>query len=76
MIVPMTMMCTHRPRVYPVQLKNAINHAKLLCLGYEDTEECKNALKRVEYLEKLYVDQEKVDAIIREEMLSKREYDI
>ena len=63
-------MC-HTPRVYPAQVKAAVRQAKLLCEGYEDTLECQNAWKRVEYIEKMYKDQQKVD-----EMLSKREYDI
>ena len=74
--MPLNMMCNHRPRVTPTQLKTAKRNAKLLCLGYEDTEECRNAWMRVEYIEKLYLDQKRIDEIIRDEMLSKREYDV
>jgi hypothetical protein len=60
-------MC-HAPRIYPAQVKAAARHAKLLCEGYEDTLECKNAWKRVEYIEKAYKDQQKADEMIRKEM--------
>jgi hypothetical protein len=53
-------MC-HAPRIYPAQVKAAVRHAKLLCEGYEDTLECQNAWKRVEYIEKAYKDQQKAD---------------
>jgi len=72
----MTMMCNHRPRIYPKHIKAAKHNAKLLCQGYEDTEECQNAWLRVKYMEKQYEDQKRIDQIIREEMLSKREYDV
>jgi hypothetical protein len=75
-VMPVKMMCNHRPRVFPSHVKSAIKQAKLLCLGYEDTVECRNAWLRVEYMEKQLVEQDKVDEIIRKEMLSKREYDV
>jgi len=60
-------MC-HAPRIYPAQVKAAVRHAKLLCEGYEDTLECQNAWKRVEYIEKAYKDQQNADEMIRKEI--------
>jgi hypothetical protein len=76
LVIPMKMMTNHKPRVTSSHLKAAKRNAKLLCLGYEDTAECRNAWLRVEALEKMYVEQQVVDEIIRNEMLSKREYDV
>lgn len=37
-----------RARIKPVDVKQAINHAQLVCHGYEDTPECRVAWDRVE----------------------------
>lgn len=65
------MMSMHQPRVSPAHLKAARRQAHLLCIGYEDTQECHNAWLRVEYLEKMYEEQQKVDEIIKDEMKKK-----
>jgi hypothetical protein len=64
-------MCMHKPRVSPAHLKVARRQAELLCLGYEDTQECHNAWLRVEHLEKMYNEQQKIDELIRDEMKRK-----
>ena len=65
----------HRPRIYPRQLRDSIRQAKLLCIGFEDTLECKNAWKRVEALDSMYQDQCRIDDMIREAQLEVRHYD-
>jgi len=66
----------HRPRIYPRQVKEAKRHAKLVCLDYEHTKECKDAWTRAEFIESEYEDQCRIDDMIREAMLEKRQYDI
>jgi len=63
----------HRPRIYPRQLRDSLRQAKLLCIGFEDTLECKNAWKRVELLEEMYNTQCQVDMMIREAQLEVRD---
>jgi hypothetical protein len=62
-------MC-HRPRIYHKNVKESVRQAKLLCAGYEDTLECKNAWQRVRVLEEMYENQCRVDEMIRQEMLN------
>lgn len=76
--------CTARPQKYTVpkvvfrkRLAEAINHAQLLCHGYEDTFECKNAWDHVRDLEFVLNRQEekKKDMYNAFSELETREYD-
>lgn len=58
MIVTMCMKpMNHRPRIIPRQVREAVRQAKLLCIGFEDTLECKNAWLRVKAIEDMYIEQ-------------------
>jgi hypothetical protein len=74
--------CTARPHQYKVpkvvfrkKLADAIKHAELLCHGYEDTFECKNAWGHVRDLEFVLnrQEEEKKEAFSELEI---REYDV
>ena len=62
---------THRPRVNLNMLKTARRQNRLLCLGYEDTQECKNSKTRLKELEERYDEQCRID----ESSIEFREYD-
>jgi hypothetical protein len=55
------------------KLKHAIEHAKLICVNYEDTKECGVAWDQVEELSAALNDQFMIE---KNEELSKREYDV
>ena len=55
------------------KLKQAIEHAKLICVNYEDTKECGVAWDQVEELSAALNDQFIIE---KNEELSKREYDV
>jgi len=58
-----TMCMNHRPRIIPRQVREAVRQAKLLCVGFEDTLECKNAWLRVKAIEDMYIEQCKLDEL-------------
>jgi hypothetical protein len=73
-----------KSRVKPKDIKRAIDHAKLLCLNFEDTVECRLAWEKVEELSSAHHDQkynEKKDGENklneeRRQEAAKREYDV
>jgi len=62
-----TMCIPHRPRIIPRHLKEAKRQAKLLCIGFEDTLECKNAWLRAKEMEDMYIEQCKLDELRKNE---------
>ena len=75
-------MCAMPPRkrtqVKKTELKQAITQAKNLCIGYEDTVECRLAWEKVEELSAAMADQEKdrqPPPTVRTERAN-REYDL
>lgn len=77
-------MCVAKPNkqvVKPRHIKSAVNHAKLLCLNYEDTVECKMAWEDVHQLEKAYDKQQERERQLAAELIwfsdrETREYDV
>ena len=73
-----------KTRVKPKEIKRAIDHAKLLCLNFEDTVECRLAWEKVEELSSAHHDQKYYEKKDSENNLnedrrlsaSKREYDV
>lgn len=57
-------LCLAKPKpktvVRPRQIKEAVQHARLLCHNYEDTIECKLAWEKVEELSAALNDQKKL----------------
>jgi hypothetical protein len=73
-----------KTRVKPKDIKRAIEQAKLLCVNFEDTVECRLAWEKVEELSSAHHDQEYYEKKDGENKLnedrrlsaSKREYDV
>ena len=62
------------------KLRDNIRHAKLICHGYENTQECKVAWDRVDEIQKAINKKKdnapKVDLLCEEDELACREYDV
>ena len=75
-------MCAVPPRkrtlVKKTELKQAITQAKNLCIGYEDTVECKLAWEKVEELSAAMADQEaeRQRPVLPRTERANREYDL
>ena len=77
-------MCAVPPRkrtvVKKAEIKQAITQAKNLCIGYEDTVECRLAWEKVEELSAALADQEaeiaKQRPVLPRTERSNREYDL
>ena len=70
-------MCSvpHRPRLTPRQMFRAREHARLVCLDFETTESCKKAQEKLLQLEIRYDEQCRIDDMIKDAQIEKREYD-
>ena len=73
-------MCTSQPfrkkGHIRYKLKKAIDHAKSLCLNFEDTTECRVAWDEVNDLTRALHDQKPQPSEPERSELSKREYDV
>jgi hypothetical protein len=68
-----------RSRLKPKDIKLAIQHAQLVCYGYEDTPACRVAWDRVEEISSAFARQRERELIAErceEDELSCREYDV
>ena len=65
-----------RTPVKKTELKQAIIQAKNLCIGYEDTVECRLAWEKVEELSAAMADQEAQRPVLPRTERASREYDL
>lgn len=65
-----------RTQVKKTELKQAITQAKNLCIGYEDTVECRLAWEKVEELSAALADQEAETVKLPRTERAIREYDL
>ena len=73
-------MCAVPPRkrtvVKKAEIKQAITQATNLCIGYEDTVECRLAWEKVEELSAAFADQEAQRPVLPRTERANREYDL
>ena len=73
-------MCAVPPRkrtvVKKAEIKQAITQATNLCIGYEDTVECRLAWEKVEELSAALADQEAQRPVLPRTERANREYDL